>query len=124
LKSRFQWIGPEIIWLMSIFIACMMSRINNQSAGKYNDQLETLTWAWPIIIFAMIYLTLVYFKGNAPFIGMRIFLSSVILGHLFFNTWAQAIVPQGSGAGMIYLLGMGETILLAIGYCIVLFIRK
>ena len=102
----------------------MMSRINNQSAGKYNDQLETLTWAWPIIIFAMIYLTLVYFKGNAPFIGMRIFLSSVILGHLFFNTWAQAIVPQGPGAGMIYLLGMGETILLAIGYYIVQFIRK
>lgn len=126
MKPGFRWLGPEIIWFLAICIAWMISWINNQSDGRYNDLVENLTLAWPIIIYSMLYLSLTYLKEYtlAYFIEMRIFLCSVILGHLFFNTWARAIVPQGPGAGMIYLVGMGETILLSIGFGILLYIRK
>lgn len=114
--------GPEIVWILTYIIAKYIGKIN--ASGRLNDFIDMSSLVVPIVVFMIIWLLCRNQIPDIPFFRIRLILSAVILGHFFASAWAESYIPQGPGTGMIYLIVIGEAILLALIYVFILSLKK
>ncbi|MEP7320974.1 MAG: hypothetical protein ABI761_03605 [Saprospiraceae bacterium] len=113
---------PEVVWLITLIIAKYIGGLNIN--GRYNDYIENSVMIIPVVLLFVIWIIHKNGIGYMNYFNLRLIVSSVILGHFFFNYWASAYTPQGPGAGTLYIAGMMITLVLSLVYLLISYFKK
>ena len=110
MKTLRYLMGPELLWLLTFIGIKYFGAFNIHIGGKYNDMIENMAYILPLVL--IIACMGIYTINMAPkaYLLLRIIIASIIGSHFVFTYCADSHTVGGSGAGMIYILGVCLTI--------------
>jgi hypothetical protein len=98
-------IGPELYWVLLYTLAFILAWANKRYNYVYDGIIENIWFYVPLLsmmIFGLYWIPFVM----KNWLLARIWISSIIMGHLVLETTMKAYSSQGPGIGMGYLAGM------------------
>jgi hypothetical protein len=107
-------IGPELYWLIIFAISFCLSWLNRKPNYDYDSIIEN-AWIYipllTMLLFGMYQIAVIDKKWHL----LRIWISSILMGHFTLNTLLAAYSTQGPGIGMGYLTGILIIFIVLIG---------
>ncbi|HLO55978.1 MAG TPA: hypothetical protein VK169_16920 [Saprospiraceae bacterium] len=98
-------IGPELCWIVLYIFSFILAWANKRSNFAYDTIVEN-AWLYVPLLSALIFGLYWIPYAEKNWLLLRIWIVSIIMGHVVLETILKAYSTQGPGIGMGYLAGI------------------